>query len=257
VDESLCRAGIIPNMDAHRIKEIIDDVDPRAYPTIRTIQQAAKTGARLGVFASSFNPPTTAHVELIRRSAAAFSLDEILALACKTNADKVEYECSLEDRLMMLSLTLAAEPHVSIGLSSHAFYVDMIDAILRLYPAETDLHFIVGFDTFERVLDVNDLYTKRYHREFPGRLEALNHLFERCDFIVAGRSGAGFRNVGLLVAREPSVPSARVSYLDFPADLGELSATEVRRRLGAGLSITGLVPEAVETYLRKHGLYAS
>ena len=77
---------------------------------IKIIERAEATGPRLGVFASSFNPPTTAHVELIQRAAEAFSLDEILALAGKTNADKLEYECSLEDRLAMLTLSSCRRP---------------------------------------------------------------------------------------------------------------------------------------------------
>jgi nicotinate (nicotinamide) nucleotide adenylyltransferase len=243
-------------MDADQVKGIIENVDTSASPQIKVIKRGSATGPRLGVFASSFNPPTIAHIELIQRAARALSLDEILALAGKTNADKLDYECSLEDRLAMLALAFAAHPNVSIGLSSHAFYVDMIDALRRAYPAQTDLHFIVGFDTFERVLDVDGRYTERYHRQFTGRTEALGYLFANSSLIVAGRSGAGLQSVALLVEREPAVPGDRVSYLDFPADLGELSATEVRKRRREGQSISQLVPATVEAYVCEHGLYA-
>jgi nicotinate (nicotinamide) nucleotide adenylyltransferase len=241
----------------NQVSEIIGLVDPSAEPRIAVVERAKTTGPHFGVFASSFNPPTVAHVELIQRAAQAFSLDEILALAGKTNADKIDYDCSLEDRLAMLPLAFAGEPRVSIGLSSHAFYVDMIDALEREYPAQTDLHFIVGFDTFERVLDAEERYTGRYYREFGGRVEALRYLFARCSFIVAGRAGSGSQNVRLLVDREPAVPSDRVLYLDFPADLGELSATEVRKRRREGRLITGLVPARVEEYIQQHGLYTT
>jgi nicotinate-nucleotide adenylyltransferase len=241
--------------DAARVKEIIRRFDQTGEPDIELIKHADATGPRLGVFASSFNPPTVAHVELMHRAAEAFSLDEILALAGVANADKVQYECSLEDRLAMLALTLADVPGMSIGLSSHAFYADMVDALASVRSRDTDLQFIVGFDTFERVLDVEDRYTKRYYREFSGRIEALQYLFGRSGFIVAGRAGAGRHSVKLLVDRESTVPSDRVSYLDFPADLGELSATEVRKRRHAARSIRGLVPGAVEDYIQRHGLY--
>jgi nicotinate (nicotinamide) nucleotide adenylyltransferase len=244
-------------MDPNRVREIIEHVDPRGEPHIEIVEQGKATGPRLGVFASSFNPPTIAHVELIHRAAEAFSLDEILALAGKTNADKLDYECSLEDRLAMLTLTFADEPRVSIGLSSHAFYVDMIDALERAYPAQTDLHFIVGFDTFERVLDPDDRYTNRYHQGFGDRVKALDYVFARSSFIVAGRAGAGSHNVRLLVEREPAIPPDRVLYLDFPADLGELSATEVRKRRRESRLIKGLVPATVEEYIQEHGLYAT
>jgi nicotinate (nicotinamide) nucleotide adenylyltransferase len=243
-------------MDPDRFTNIIELVDPRGEPHIEIARRAKTTGRRLGVFASSFNPPTTAHVELIQRASNAFALDEVLALAGRANADKLDYECSLEERLTMLTLAFAGQPRVSIGLSSHAFYVDMIDALASRYPGETDLHFIVGFDTFERVLDVDGRYTERYHRQFTGRTEALGYLFANSSLIVAGRSGAGLQSVALLVEREPAVPGDRVSYLDFPADLGELSATEVRKRRREGQSISQLVPATVEAYVCEHGLYA-
>jgi nicotinate (nicotinamide) nucleotide adenylyltransferase len=241
--------------DVDRVKEIIERADPGGEPGIEIIKHAEVTGSRLGVFASSFNPPTVAHVELMQRAAEAFALEEILALAGVANADKVQYECSLEDRLAMLALTFADEPRVSIGLSSHAFYADMIDALGRRCSPETDLHFIVGFDTFERVLDVEDRYTERYYRRFGSRIETLRYLFGRSNFIVAGRAGAGLRSIRLLVEREPVVPPSGVLYLDFPTDLGGLSATEVRKRRRAGRPIKGLVPEAVEDYIQRHGLY--
>jgi len=237
------------------VKDIIERATPEGAPGIAIIKQARNTGHRLGVFSSSFNPPTVAHLELMQRAAVAFSLDEILALAGFANADKIEYECSLEDRLEMLSLTLADLPRISIGLSSHAFYTDMVEALERDRPRDTDLQFIVGFDTFERVLDVEDRYTTRYHRPFGSRIEALEYLFGRSGFIVAGRAGAGLHNVKLLVDREPVVQSDRVSYLDFPTDLGELSATEVRKRCQTGRPIKGLVPVAVSDYIERHGLY--
>jgi nicotinate (nicotinamide) nucleotide adenylyltransferase len=248
-------------MSQDRIEERIDESNdgarPSGGPRIDIVKRAQATGARLGVFASSFNPPTIAHIELIRRAAGAFSLDESLALAGKTNADKLEYECSLADRLAMLKLAFANDEHTSIGLSSHAFYVDMIDALERTYSPQTDLHFIVGFDTFERVLDPGNRYTSRYHAEFSDRVEALAHLLARSSFIVAGRAGAGLESVRALIESEPAVPSERILYLDFPADLGELSATEVRNRRRALQSITGLVPEAVERYIQERGLYTT
>jgi nicotinate (nicotinamide) nucleotide adenylyltransferase len=225
-------------------------------PVIELINKTEVTGPRLGVFAASFNPPTIAHAELIRCATNTFSLDEVVALAGRANADKLEYECSLEDRLEMLRLTFASEPRVSIGVSSHAFYVDMIEAIGREYPGQTDLHFIVGFDTFERVIDREDRYTVRYHRSFSDRIEALQFLFSKSKFIVAARAGAGREAVEQLLENEPAVPRAKILFLEFPEELGEVSATEVRRRRRIGEAITGLVPVQVEQYIEERDLYA-
>jgi nicotinate (nicotinamide) nucleotide adenylyltransferase len=231
-------------------------IDELSEPHIEIIKRAKAMGPKLGVFASSFNPPTIAHVELIRRAARTFTLDQTIVLAGRANADKVDYECPLEDRIEMVKLAFADDNHISIGVSSHAFFVDMVDALKRVYSPGTDLHFIVGFDTFERVLDPQNQYTSRYHRSFNDRAEALGHLFDRSSFIVAGRAGAEWDSVRLLTECEPALPEERVLYLDFPSDLGELSATEVRDRRRSGKSITGLVPELVERYILEHALYA-
>jgi nicotinate (nicotinamide) nucleotide adenylyltransferase len=242
-------------MDIDSLKGIVARLDPSGVPTIEIVKHAETTGPRLGVFASSFNPPTIAHVQLIRRAAEAFSLDQVLALVGKTNADKLDYECSLEDRLAMLMLAFDDEGRVSIGLSSHAFYVDMIDALGLVYESQTHIHFIVGFDTFERVLDFEDRYTERYYRNFADRREALDYLLSKSSFIVAGRAGAGLHSVRSLLEREPAVPSEKVLYLDFPSELGDVSATEVRKLRRRGLSIKELVPAAVERYVQRHELY--
>lgn len=244
-------------MRTDRLQRAINRVDGEGEPCIEIIRRAEAAGARLGVFASSFNPPTIAHLELMRRAADSFSLDETLALAGKLNADKSKYECSLEDRIAMIELAVQDVPQASIGLASHAFYVDMADALKSAYRPETDLHFIVGFDTFVRVLDRQNKYTAKYYHDFSDRSDALRYLLERSRLIVAGRAGAGLREINELIEGEPDFIGERVLFLNFPDDLAELSATEARNRMRAGRSIAGLVPAAVERYIHARQLYKS
>ncbi|HYP27005.1 MAG TPA: nicotinate-nicotinamide nucleotide adenylyltransferase [Blastocatellia bacterium] len=242
-------------METPRIITAIEKVKASRRPVIEFIRGADAKGSRPGIFASSFNPPTLAHAELMRRASLAFSLDETVALAGVANADKDRYESSLEDRLSMLDLAFEHDRSTSVGLSSHAYFVDLLDALALIYPEGTDLHFIVGFDTFERVLDPEGRYTGRYHRNFAGREQALGHLLAHSRLIVAGRKGAGEAEVRALLAGEPVRFADRILYLDFPADLGERSATEVRELARAGGSVEKLVPPAVAQYIRERGLY--
>lgn len=242
-------------MEPVTLKQIIDCVCASHAPTIEPVKTAQNSGPRLGVFASSFNPVTTAHVELMRRAAEQFSLDQMMALAGCANADKTSYECSLEDRLKMLAATFATDERVSVALSSHAYFVDLVEAKRKVCPLETDLHFIIGFDTFERVLDREGRYFQRYHISFKDRLDALGYLLERSRLVVAARAGAGARDFERLLGGESREIRDRIIYMDFPSDLGERSATEVREKLRAGDSIAGLVPHAVERYIKEQDLY--
>lgn len=242
-------------MERERLRQLIESLNACREPRIAWVKRGKARGPRLGVFAASFNPVTVAHVELMRNAAEQFSFDETLALASRANADKGNYECSLEDRLAMLCLTFADDLKTSIGLSSHAYFVDMVEALERLSPAQTDLHFVVGFDTFERVLDLKDLYTSKYHRKFSDRLEALEHLLARSYLVVAGRAGTGYSDLLNLIEAGPERLRERVAYLDLPADLGEQSATEVRKRARADLPIDQLVPQAVARYIKERDIY--
>jgi nicotinate-nucleotide adenylyltransferase len=242
-------------MEHGPLNRIIEQVGASGVPEIEIIKRATLSGPRPGVFPSSFNPTTIAHVELMRRAAREFSLGETLALAGKANADKADYDCSLEDRLGMLISAFAGDDRVSVGLSSHAYFSDMLDALNRAYAEPEDFYFIVGFDTFERVLDRQDRYTAKYHRRFRDRREALEYLMSQSHFIVAARAGAGYAHLRDLIEGEPELLEGRVHFLDLAAELAELSATEVRTRLREGLEVTGLVPAEVEEYIERHGLY--
>src|SRR5262245_19342713 len=185
------------------LKQIIARTAQSERPAVHFIKQAAFMSERPCVFASSFNPITNAHLELMRRAATQFSLDATVALAAVGNADKRGYECSLADRLMMVQLALGAEEQTAIALSSHAFFVDMIDALAAHYGQASALHFTLGFDTFVRLLDADDRYTSHYHRAFNDRTEALAYLLTHCRLIVAGRGGTGHRDIQSLRVQLP------------------------------------------------------
>lgn len=237
------------------LRPLIERARASHRPTVELLQRSTVGSRRLGVFASSFNPVTRAHLELMRRAATSLALDETLALAGLANADKSAYEASIEDRLRMLELALAQAPQTSIGLASHAFFVDMLEALAPLYGEATDIHFILGFDTFERLLDRDEKYTKLYHRRFENRLEALAQLLKQSRLLVAGRAGANREDWRAHLAHLPQELRERVAYLDFPAPFAEQSASEARARLRRGLAIDHLLAAPVEQFIRERGLY--
>ena len=250
-------------MIAASIQQTIKDLESSPGPEIKIIKRAGYTGFNLGIFASSFNPVTNAHIELIKAAVERFALDEVLALAGTSNADKDGYECPLIDRIEMLSVALVGLPRISIGLTSTAFFVDMIAALDSVYPFETSYSFIVGLDTFVRVLDRDGKYVARYYTRFQHRNAALKYLLERARLIVAERGPLGESGFIELLEAERSATqeaddslSERVRFMSFPSDFSERSATEVRERLRSGIGIGRLVPRPVVDYISAHGLYS-
>jgi nicotinic acid mononucleotide adenylyltransferase len=105
------------------------------------------------------------------------------------------------------------------------------------------------------VLDLNELYTRRYHRRFGDRTEALRFLLERARLVVASRGASSRQEIAALLELEPREVAANILYLDLPSEIAERSATEVRDRVKRGQSIEGLVPPSVESYIAERGIY--
>jgi nicotinate-nucleotide adenylyltransferase len=66
------------------------------------------------------------------------------------------------------------------------------------------------------------------------------------------------RTISVSAKREPRAANRdlpTIFLIDAPTP--DVSSTEIRRRLLAGESVSGMVPEAVERHLRQHRLYSS
>jgi nicotinate (nicotinamide) nucleotide adenylyltransferase len=253
-------------------KDVIQQISDQGYPKIQYILKANQgipvSGEKLGVFSASFNPPTVAHVEMVRRAQQTFHLNEILLLVSPKNADKTHYEATLEERLWMLlqiygertedrGSRIADRFPVSIGVSSHPYFSDMAQAVQSNYPAGTALYFIVGYDTLERILDKDSKYYPRYYKTYQTREESLRDLFTVTQFIVIGRGEYDQDALKKLLERDiASEYLSKIHYLTLPDPYPSISATEVRNRLKYNSSIERLVPPEVKSYLEETGLYS-
>ncbi|OBT46585.1 hypothetical protein VE00_01880 [Pseudogymnoascus sp. WSF 3629] len=237
----------------------------------------------LFILDSSFNPPTTAHLHLAR--SALFSQDEgryphprrVLLLLATKNADKPDVEAGREDRVTMMRV-LAGDvvgdwgagegkeggegregKGVDIALTPHALFIDKARVIAEesTYSGAKKV-FILGFDTLKRLLEV------RYYD--PPTLSGLGPLFDggvrvhlraggeeeegeqrRWIESLGGEGGEMERNGG----RREWVRGMEV----VEAQGGEVSSSEVRRRVKAGEGVMGLVTEGVEEVIERKGLY--
>ncbi len=245
------------NLPCREFKKIIQTISNQMYPSLHFILKASSgiqlPGQNLGVFSASFNPPTITHVELIQKARQIFNLPEVLLLASPRNADKTSYEASLEDRLQMLLQVFSSHSKVSVGVCSHPYFIDMLQAIQACYPERTEIYFIVGYDTLERILDREGKYYPRYYKKYTTREEPLRDLFAAGYFIVGGgKTSLTALRESLAKEMDPSL-LAKIHYLELPDSYPR--ATDVRNRRKQGLSIERLVPPEVQCYLEETGLY--
>lgn len=194
----------------------------------------------IGLMGGSLNPIHCGHLNMGRAALESGVVEQVLFLPSGNPPHK---RTGLEDkqhRLAMVRLAVQGEACMDvcteeIDREGVIYTVDTL-TILREKMPGCRFHYLIGADTL-RVL-----HTWR-------RAEDVIRL---CAFLVIMRPGEDEALV-LEAAERWREKGADISFL--PACMMDISSTEIRRRLASGCSLEGLVPAAVEAYIRENGLY--
>jgi nicotinate-nucleotide adenylyltransferase len=139
----------------------------------------------------------------------------------------------------MVVLATASNPHfttsrVEIDRPGPSFAIDTLRFFKQHYGEDTQLYFITGADAILEIMTWRD----------------SSRLFQLCRFVAATRPGYHLEEL------EKRLNAEQMAHVDVVTVPGiELSSTDVRQRVKAGLPIRYLVPSATESYMRKCGLY--
>lgn len=192
-------------------------------------------GERLGLLGGTFDPPHLGHLHLAYSAIAQLGLDRVVFIPARRQPLKAGAEITEpRHRIAMTRLLAGADPRLSVdpietereGLS---FSVDTVRAYRAAHPAAA-LTFLMGEDTAA---------TLPHWRE-PAALADLARLVVLTRGIA--RDGAGPLPQGVHVER---VATRRI----------DISATEVRARVRAGLPLRGFVTDEIAAYIAANGLY--
>jgi len=213
----------------------------------RAPQGITKRRGRLGIFPASFNPPTQAHLALIRKARRLGNLDEMLVLLDVQAMDKSIIGAGLEDRVLMLERVFQRDLKVSIGVSNRGLFVEKLTPLRAAYPSPVVFTFIVGFDTIVRVMD------KRY---YSNRDKTLGRLFGQCEFLVANREGKEKHSFEKFLGREENRPYRdKVSFITLPSRFSFVSSSLIRENLQEGKPVRDWVPSVVLRFIMQRRLY--
>jgi nicotinate-nucleotide adenylyltransferase len=200
---------------------------------VEFFRRAAGSPARLAVLSAAFNPPTRAHLALA--AASLDHADEALLVLPRVFPHKTyEDGPGFEDRLRLVQDAVAHEPRFSVAASERGLFLEIADELAGAYGPATRLLFVCGNDAAERI--VNWDY---------GEEGAFQKMLDRFELLVAVRGGEYSPPPGM---------RARIHPLALAGDYDSVSATEVRRRVRAGLPWEHLVPESIVARVRE--LYA-
>ena len=186
---------------------------------------------RIGILGGTFNPIHIAHLVLAEEAKDALKLEKVFFIPTNLPSHKnTKGLISAKIRSQMISLAIRSNPHFELcdielkrGGISHS--IETVKALTSSLQ-NAKLYFLVGSDFVKEYLRWKDI----------GALRKL------CTFVVAQRPGS----VSKRIPRH--MRTLKISPLD-------ISSSVIRKRISRGRSIRYLVPEAVEQYILKNGLY--
>lgn len=181
---------------------------------------------RTALLGGSFNPIHIGHLVIAERARETLKLDRlILVPTADTPLKDPKALAPAHHRLAMARLAVRGST-----LAVSAFEVDRrgtsytIDTVAALKPQ----FLVIGADSLASL--------PRWHR--------IRDLAALVTFAVAARPGF-----------KPGRVPGYIRHTLVHAPLLDISATDLRERLRVGRSIRWLVPDAIERYIRRHGLY--
>ncbi len=198
---------------------------------------------KIGVLGGTFDPIHIGHLIIAEEARLRLGLGEVIFVPAgqpyfKGGKAIAPAQCRLE----MTRLAISSNPYfqvssIEVDRPGPSYTVDTIAALRNKLGAGAEIFFIMGADALMEL----PLWKE------PARILAM------CRLVAVRRPG----RIIDLSSLDSSLPgaSARIVFLDAP-EIG-ISSTEIRSRVSRGLSIRYLVPEEVEEYIRRNGLYLS
>ena len=197
---------------------------------------------KIGVLGGTFDPIHIGHLKVAEEVTASLNLSEVIFMLAGQPWLKADNLISLaEHRLEMIRLALAGKANfklstMEIERPGLTYTVDTMAELERQLGSKDELFFILGWDNLTQL--------PQWHE--PSRLIKLCRLVAvpRVDFPIPD-----------LTSLEAAIPGLSKSVILLDEPHIDINASEIRERVAQGLSISQLVPEPVERYIKEHKLY--
>ena len=196
--------------------------------------------SKIGIVGGTFDPLHNGHLAAAEAAIGCANLDRVVFIPAAQPPHRPPAVASAEQRLEMCKLATDGDVRFEVSDSElkrggPSFTVDTLAELRRLNPGD-ELFLILGWDAA---------------RLFPSWRQP-DKVRAQASILIVARPGsdapreadlgpAGLAGKGVVLCLEPTP---------------DVSASQIRRAIGAGETITGKVPVAVEQYIAALRLYA-
>ncbi len=224
-------------------------------------------GRRIGIVGGTFNPIHLGHLRSAEENREAFDLYRVIFVPSAEPPHKAGDIIIAKHRYRMVKSAIAGNGRFSasdleIKRGGKSYTIDTLIHYRELVGDKGEIYFIIGLDAFKEI----------------GTWRRFRELFEYAHFVVTDRPDSNSKNPKFILPGEIKDAFRRDAEGKgaFRRETGEgshwkhrsgnslyfqdisaldISSTTVRRLVKEGRSISYLVPESVEKYINKRGLY--
>ena len=240
-----------------QVQALLERLQPESTPLALILPSSPSPAGNIIVFPGSFNPPTNAHLAMLKQAerfaqSPTLSATEdhhgllLYAAISKRTTDKENVDRPLMlDRVILLDTLLEQHlPHTGMLLFNRGLYVEQAEAVRSSFPEVSRLFFLLGFDKIVQILDPH------YYED---RDAALKTLFSLAELLVAPR---GMANAGTLtdLLRQPqNQPFAQyIHSLPLNSAYRDISSSRIRQH---GVEHLQDIPQEVRRFMDETHAY--
>ena len=198
---------------------------------------------QIGIMGGTFDPPHLGHLMIAEQMREALNLDQVRFMPNgQISYKETSRMTTPKQRLEMVRLAIQGHPAFAIDTTEidwigTTYTYQTMEWLTQKEP-EAEFTFLMGADSLD--------YMERW--KYPQR------IFRCCKIAAVLRPGFSLKQMQEKQKELESRFGARITLVESPQML--ISSTELRQRLKDGKSVRYLVPEAVDAYIKEHGLYS-
>jgi len=200
---------------------------------------------RIAIMGGTFDPIHFGHLVAAEAARDSFKLDRVFFVPSGNPPHKKNYPVTdAKHRYLMTNLAVAANPYfevspIEIERPGYSYAIDTVTEFHNKYNDVDKLYFITGADAILEILTWKN----------------VEKLTELCCFIAATRPGTNLEELRRFIEELPEKIGKKIHIMEVPALA--ISSTDIRNRVANHRTIKYLLPETVEQYIMKNGLYQS
>ena len=198
---------------------------------------------KIGIMGGTFDPIHTGHLVTAEAIRIEYGLEKVLFIPAAHPPHKQHSQVTPSiHRYIMTTMAISSNPHfyvspIEIERPGLSYTIDTVVELIKEYGNNTEFYFITGTDAIQELPTWRD----------------IDHLLDICYFIAATRPG-WIGSLDDVIKKFGNKGKERIHRL--PTLELEISSTDIRERVRQGRSIKYIVPESVENYILKEGLYS-